>query len=382
MTAPSVLFLSPGIRPGSGGVADYCVHLSRALAAHGVECHLASWNEEAGDASAERTLFLSERHGTSVHEKTERLRVYLQRHSIEWVSLQFVNFGFARRGLIHGLAPALAPVLNGKRVHVFLHELWLGANRGAKLREKLWGAWQKRQLLQLLAALQPEAVCTNIELYQRQLARAGVDATVLPIFGNIPVSSTRADEFLMRQLNHAPTKGTRADHFCVGLFGAIYPDWPFHRVIPQVLQHAGNRQTVFVLFGRNGDTGAFCEYIASFPRAQVLVLGPLEPDTIDHVMNSMDLALASTPAEGIFKSGSAISFLERGVPTVAVHRGLENTNPPDEPSHPHLILADENLPRKLAARPRTEQRAQSLLPEVTQRYLDLFRSPVPTPDLA
>ncbi|MEO5720558.1 MAG: hypothetical protein ABIR71_03690 [Chthoniobacterales bacterium] len=373
MSASSVLFLAPGIRPGSGGVADYCVHLSAALTKTGVGCHLASWNETKGDDNRARVLYLHENSESTSRTKAATLRAYLERHQIQWVSLQFVNFGFAERGLIYGLASALAGAFQGRRCHLFLHELWLGAHRGARLRERLLGSFQKRQLLHLLETLRPAAVWTSNDLYQKQLAREGVETEVLPIFGNIPISTLRLDDFILRQLEVSQPARKREDYFLVGLFGTINRAWPFRDVIPRLLPCAGQRRVAFILFGRSGEADAFREYVAGLRGVQVLSLGPLEVETIDQVINSMDVALTSTPAEGIFKSGSAVAFLERGVPTIAVHRGLDDLVPPAESAHPSLLLADDKLERNLA-KAATTRRSESFQPAVVQRYLELFRT--------
>jgi hypothetical protein len=360
-------------------VADYCRRLSEVLAGGGFACHLASWNEKDAGMGVpggvdERTLFLGD--GASTREKTARLRSYLDHCQPAWVSLQFVNFGFARRGIITGLAAELRHAVGVRRCHIFLHELWVGAHQGAGVREKVLGAVQKRQLLHLLAVLQPEALWTSNELYQRQLADAGVPAAVVPIFGNIPLSDARMDAAILRQLRDSPTAGDREKYLFVGLFGSIDCAWAFRRVVPRLQQFAGTRTLAFVFFGRNGDCRALQAYFDSLPRTEWLSLGEMGAEEIDRVMNSMDLALATTPGEGIFKSGSAVAFLERGVPTVALSRGLVNSSSPGN-SHPSLVLADDNLERNLTAASAARHR-QALLPSVAQRYIDLFNSPAGT----
>ncbi len=380
MPAPSVLFLASSLRPGSGGVADYCARLCEFLAERGMECHLASWNESRdevgrpGSGLMRDALFLAGGEtGADPSRKGAALRSYLEHHAIEWVSLQFVNFGFAKRGLSRDLPAVFAQAFQGRRCHVFLHELWLGAHRGARLRERWLGHLQKRQLLALLERLRPEEVWTSIELYRRQLAREKVMATALPIFGTVPISTARSDTSLLEKLGSPEQKKTRADYFLVGLFGTIPRDWPFRLLFPRLRRLAGTRRLAFILFGKNGDAEAFRDHIASLPEVALLSLGALDEAAVDATMNSMDLALATTPAEGIFKSSSAVAFLERGVPTIAIHRGLEAAAPPAESGHPSLFLLDDELEKKLAAAAMVRLQ-KSFLPEVGERYLELFHS--------
>lgn len=367
----SVLFLAPGICPASGGVADYCRLLAGALADYGVECHLASWSESEGTVRAESvagTLFLHEA-GSSVASKAARLRGYLDEHDIDWVSVQFVNFGFGKRGLIPGLASALARTVQQRRVHLFLHELWVRDHRGTNWRHRLLGAWQKRQLLRLVKALQPEQVWTSIDFYVRQLARDGVHASAVPIFGNIPVTTARADDWIMQRLGG----GSREDHWFVGLFGTIDRGWPFDAVVPRMLSLSGEKKVVFVLFGKNGDVDRFVRYVRSLPGAELISLGPLDEETVDRVINSMDVALVTTPAGGVFKSSSAVAFLERGVPTVALWRDLEPGAVMTQ-HHPSLVLADEHLGVNLA-RTAGMRKTTPLLPSVAHHYAELFSAP-------
>lgn len=372
---PTVVFLAPTIRSGSGGVADYCQRLREVLVGEGFACHLASWNEKGGgedapDASGMQDLFLGD--AASAREKCARLGLYLDRCQAGWISLQFVNFGFARRGIIPGLAAGLRAAVGARRCQIFLHELWVGAHRRAGTREKVLGAVQKRQLLHLLATLRPEALWTSNDFYQRQLAEAGVDAEVVPIFGNFPLTEKRMDAAILRQLKNSPALGDRGKYLLVGLFGSIDCEWPFRTVVPRLQRFAGSRTLAFIFFGRNGDCRALQTYFDSLPRTEWLSLGELSADEVDSVMNSMDLAVATTPAEGISKSGSAVAFLERGLPTVALASNPGMSNAPGT-SRPNLVLADDDLERNLA-RIGSERNRQALLPSVAQRYIQLFRS--------
>lgn len=370
MSAQSVLFLAPEILPGAGGVADYCGQLAAALTPLGFDCHLASWNETAaqiGDLGFPSVALHTA--GATHLDKSRKLRRYLDDSAIEWVSLQFVNFGFAKRGLIGGLGKSLRGAIQDRPCHIFLHELWLGAHRGARLREKAWGYVQKLQTLRLIEHLEPRAVWTSIHYYRRLLAHEGVACEVLPIFGNIPISQERADAWILQQCKDAPEP--RENYLLIGLFGTLHRAWPFQAVIPRIMAWAGQRRVVFVLFGRNGETAEFRGYIDSLSRAELLSLGSLQTEAIDRVMNSMDLALATTPAEGLGKSGSAVAFLERGVPTIAVKGDLE-IDDVEGAEHPCLVLLDDHLEQRLDALRALPRPHRPILPPVAERYRELF----------
>ncbi|MEP6821110.1 MAG: hypothetical protein ABI946_02045 [Chthoniobacterales bacterium] len=178
----------------------------------------------------------------------------------------------------------------------------------------------------------------------------------------------------MQQLSGNPAVSQRGEYLLVGLFGSLVKEWPFQEVLPRILQLAQHRRVVFILFGRNGDLTNFRIYVDSLPKAELLVLGELGETVIDQVMNSMDLALATAPAEGIFKSSSALAFLERGVPTVALQRGLGPSSVAETSSHPSLLRSNEELGKNLEAL-RATRSLQPLLPRVAQHYLDLLGCP-------
>ena len=203
------------------------------------------------------------------------------------------------------------------------------------------------------------------------MAAEGVAARVVPVFGMIPFSHERVDGWIISQLRGQPEAGRRGDYLLVGLFGSLARGWPYRKVLPRLAAFAADRKMAVILFGRNGESGAFCDYVNSLAQAEVLSLGPLDPMAVDRVMNSMDVALAVTPAEGIFKSSSAVAFLERGVPTVAVHRGLERAGPPAAPAHPSLLLTGDDLEEKLAAFGPT-RRIEPILPVVAPLYQQMF----------
>src|SRR5271168_574276 len=72
---------------------------------------------------------------TSWTERITTANEWLNSFNPDWVSLQFVSYAFHPKGLVHGLARKMAPLLAGRRLHIMFHEIWL-------CREQGWG-WKK-----------------------------------------------------------------------------------------------------------------------------------------------------------------------------------------------------------------------------------------------
>jgi len=381
-----VLFLAPAIQAGSGGVADYSRRLAHELSSPGLECHLASWTEEKMPCGPETEgigeLYLG-RAGAAPREKCLMLAEYISRLKIDWVSLQFVSYGFQPRGLVGNLGRAIEPLADLCKWHVFFHELWLGEQHGATAYESAIGWLQKRQILRLLDRLRPAGVWTNVGYYQRRLAEQNVPSSTVPIFGNFPFTEGREDDWLTGLANEATGNHLqREQYYFAGIFGTVYPIWPFQRVIPPLAKRAKgmSRTLVLVFFGKNRCEPETISQMKSLPDAAILNLGELDAARVDRVMRTMDVALTTTPSEAVFKSGGAVAFLERGIPTIAVPGMLEGNQKQVIEDHPCLIIADADFEQNLD-RAGEKRQPQSLLPAVAECYRKLFLEQLSTAGL-
>src|SRR5207244_3804373 len=84
----------------------------------------------------------------------------------DWVSLQFVPFGFHPRGLPLGLGRKLSSINSAKPWHIMFHELWLGLGEGSSVKHRVWGELQRWLILDLIHRLRPKIVHTNAEAYR------------------------------------------------------------------------------------------------------------------------------------------------------------------------------------------------------------------------
>ena len=199
--------------------------------------------------------------GAPWSERGARVTEFLRRRRPDWVSFHFVPYSFSPRGLFPGMTSALAEGFRGFRLHMMMHELWVGMHEGAPLKQQLLRPFQRHRVLQCLRELNPELVTTSIETYRQILRVHGVEATLLPMFGNIGLRDRMPGaNFRDLLLNCSGRSVERLEEaYVCGLFGGVLPQyWPGPRVwkhLARSIERLGKRP-LLVSFGRSGLTDA------------------------------------------------------------------------------------------------------------------------------
>jgi hypothetical protein len=304
-----ILFLADSIQPGESGVGDYSLQLCASLQALQVDAVV----DCIGAPNSSLRASLAER---------------VRQAQPDWVSIQFVPYAYAHRGLV-GRDTLPWRHLRGRiGTHLMFHELWIGAHLEASLRDRAMGALQRKGIQSFVSRLRPGVVhCTN-RLYSAMLQRVGIQNDVLPLFGNIPVTPVGPDPYaeVLARLNHG---AKRSGTIVAALFGSIYPSenlftamkWLQDRSLRQgkrlllvSLGHSPLAETTFQALG------------AGFPESSkpsFLVKGRLNAIALSPWIRSADCALATTPFNIIEKSGSAVAFVEHGVPVIVMDAGAD-----------------------------------------------------------
>src|SRR5690606_11690946 len=132
----------------------------------------------------------------------------------EWISLQYVPFSFQKKGLPFGFAKQLINLATNKKWHIMFHELWVGMNREASLKFKLWGTLQEKIINDTILLLNPALINTQSRLQQSHLEEMGHQIDLLPLFSNFEVLSKKQNR-----------NGDETLRFLV--FGSIHPGAPF-----------------------------------------------------------------------------------------------------------------------------------------------------------
>lgn len=320
-------------------MGDYTRRLAGFLRERGHAVCMASLHETPGCLKAsdddERVLRL--RDGLPWKKRADQLRCFLQSHQPDRASLQYVPYGFHKKGLPFALPARLASLVPVAGWHVMFHELWIGITRSSPWRHKLTGCFQRGIARNLVRRLKPISVHTSNPLYLDLLHNAGIRAKRLPLFGAIALDSSQRGWILDRLEEEGITASNRKQWFLAGMFGSCYPDFPFERQLLRVSKKASESGKNLALFGIGGGVGTGVEWEKRarelLPDLVVRHFGRQEEARVSAFLQILDLAMPSTPAEFLGKSSAAASMALHG----AV---LDMTYCVDMPEYQHLHLAD------------------------------------------
>jgi glycosyltransferase involved in cell wall biosynthesis len=287
-------------------------------------------------------------------------RRWLEEFAPDFVSLQFVCYGFHPRGFVGRVAPHLRAILHGWPLHVFMHELWLGEQCRAPWKERLLGWVQRRGALSLLGALDVRSTHTSNPAYVEVLHRRGLPARLLPLFGALPLPS-----------REPALPGGR---FVFAFFGTLHPVWPPEPLLgalrtlgrPVTLAHVGHIGSGAALWERLER-----EYRDAFTFTR---LDEMPPQQIADFFATAHFGIATTPWELIGKSGTTAAMLDAGLPVIVNRDDVHYPGMLEIPADPLLLRMQPDLPARLVE---TQRRAPKLhVAETAARFLTDWESVV------
>lgn len=324
----SIDFLIPETAPGIGGVGDYARQLAGHLNDRGWAARSVPWSVSDEPPPV----------GPEVVPEPA------------WVSWQFVCYAYARGVWMLPLVRRLRRRYPTAHLHLMVHELWPGTTRRAGPLERLTSACRARQLRVMVHRLNVRVIHTQIEFHRAWLRRWAIEASLLPLPGNIPIAAP-ADRPVLPS-----SPGEAADHrrwVTLGFFGSTYPNLapgPFLQTIVEALRARSARPALY-FFGRNQAPAIFEKWVqaASACGVPCHALGALSPERVSQAIQELDYGVATTPAEALGKSGSAMALLEHGLPLIAQNGDILPPTLDCQPeSWDNVILVGNDLPARLA----------------------------------
>ena len=347
--------LCNGIQPGCDGVGDYSRLLSHALSELGHRCQLIAMNDPLVDRETEfisagvdgdvRALRLPMHMSWSKKELAAKSAV--RTFDPDWISLQFVCYGFHQRGLPVGLSGRLIQVIQRRKLHLMFHELWIGEADDYSICERVVGWLQKRIILNMIRSLKPLLIHTTNPVYVGMLAESNVVARELPLFGNVALNPDSGSSWFYEKIRGCGVEidsRSRPSFLIAGCFGTIHPQWSPEAVCEKLKLLADERgqRLLFLAFGKLGASGEGTWDAMSLRcsvRAAFLKLGELTIPQLSYVLQNLDLGVSASAWPLIGKSGTIAAMLDHGLPVIVGrdewHRRRGST--PDPTPHPLIF---------------------------------------------
>jgi len=321
----NILFICSSLEPGKDGVGDYTRKLACALINKGYNTGIIALNDRRMDGNMWRGQQISDNTAVNVLRLSEsfswdkRLTIakkLLADFKPDWISLQYVPFGFNLKGLPFNLAKKLKQLAGNNRWEVMFHEL--AVNRDESFKFKIWSLLQVKIIRDLLAKLQPLVIHTNTELYKYRIKEMGFEATVLPLFSNI--SNTTKNEEEIFNANIPTFISAHRDDYIVGtLFGSFdFKRWNMRSLLNKFTYKFSKKRIAIVSLGRMPTGQDYWELLKkNYPQVDFISLGEQSAEFISYwLLNYTDFGILTTLPELSGKSGSFMAFKEHGVPVV------------------------------------------------------------------
>jgi hypothetical protein len=317
-----ILFLCSCLEPGRDGVGDYTRRLAAEIIRQGHSAEIISLNDKyISDKLSNNQLcegielpVLRLPSSWAMKTRFKQAKDYVDNFDPDWLSLQFVIFGFNHKGLPFGLNNRLALLGAGRRWHIMFHELWVGMEIQSSKKHALLGRIQQLIIKSLISTLKPHIIHTHTELYQQKLKKWGYDAKSLPLFSNIPkiFNNDKKPDITQSFLTNSSVN--------LILFGNIHPNAPVEDFANDAAIFAAKNKIEIdlTIIGRCGkDQERWADKWAA-AGLKVNVLGEQSIDNVSKLLGTATMGISTTPAALIGKSGSVAAMLEHGLPIICV----------------------------------------------------------------
>lgn len=320
-----IIFLCGSLEPGRDGVGDYTRRLTGELLR---QKHQASINA-LQDNYIEGVLYEKQEQdntevsvirlgkGVSAKKKCDEVSKFVNNLNPDWLSLQYVPFSYQKNGLPFFLGKYLKKIGAGRKWHIMFHELWVGMDKEAPWKHKIWGKGQAYIVRKIIEQLNPVISHTQTPLYKMQLDRIGHEVSLLPLFGNIPVHFSKNG-----------SKEGQTISFVV--FGQIQPGAPIEQFAKELRDYGQDiqKEIQFIFIGHNGKELKNWVEICIKANFRTILYGEQDVNRISKVLSEADWGITSTPSFQLEKSGTVAAMIEHDLPIYCVARPWNTTKVP------------------------------------------------------
>ncbi len=379
-----IVFICASLEAGRDGVGDYTLRLAQACAARGHPCLVLAIHDPHLHGRARLALGPVEgaRWPASLPwtVRIQEVDTAIREFAPDWISWQFVAYGFADQGVTPFALTLLANRTREYISHVMLHELWIGWEQGSSARERLVGWRQRRALLGWLQHLAPAAIATSNPTYEGELIRLGFPSSILELFGNVPIDEPAQPATLARFLEDPAAMESMQPPLVGVTFGTLHRQWEPAATVEWLLAAAArhHRPPALVAIGRMGPHHG--PILAAFANAGIAITrtGEVDAPTVSQLLRNADFGIAPHPWALIGKSGAAAAMLEHGLPVLVPRddwvprHAATGAAPASDPLLARLAFLDAVETDRWLARRRAPR---ARLEEITGTFLQSLSTP-------
>ena len=284
-------------------------------------------------------------------DREREVKAFLRDFRADWTSLHFVPFGFHPRGVPLAWPRRFLKIVEGSRVHIMFHELWIGISEDSTLKQRAIGLLQRKCIQWMVRRLAPGLVWTNTAAYSAMLKQSHIESAPITMFGHVPIETQPG------QLPELPDDG----ELNVVIFGALHPQWPpepLFKYLKQAVERL-RRKLRLISIGNIGPGGPLWSTLAErYPEVLFLKLGMRPTSELVACFNRCHFGVSTTPFGLIGKSSSVHSMLEHGLPVIVNRLETQSSSGTAASSDPQLIICDEKLPQVIVTLPRWPKKSR------------------------
>jgi hypothetical protein len=300
------------------------------------------------------------------------------------VSLQFVCYGFHRKGIVYRELWWLPILLKNYRLHLMFHELWVGHGVFSTPKNNIVGAIQRLFIRILVKIIRPSVVDTSNEFYRRSLLGIGVKSGILPMFGAIPVAPAKGTPWIFADIraNGGPDLSRdRSGYWLSGIFGHILDHWPAEKLFDKLSNWAAaaGRHVIVAMVGVTSTHKAALRqrWAGQFPSIHFIDAGPRSPREVSEFFSALDFGVTSHPFYTLGKSSSVAAMLEHGLPVISDWGDIAPGITPVSTPLSRLIWQDDRQLRDRLLSPSLRVACVDMADRVTGMMLERFDSQEP-----
>lgn len=326
-----ILFICSSLEPGLDGVGDYTRLLAAELIKFGHFVAVLSINDKhvSGQFNGVQlsgktdVSVLRLPSSENIKQRLQTAKKYIDDFDPDWLSLQFVIFGYHPKGLPFGMGRQLAFIGGERRWHIMFHEIWQGESKSDTLKQRIIGAIQKQIVKGIAKNVKATHYTTSNNYYCGVLFKNNINAVQQHVFSNIP----KGKQSGRKLVNRLPLEvlNNRGDYIIGSFFGSMHLDESFF-IAFEKLQHLvkqAGKKLVVTHIGNADQAKKLLEYLGTSADNYFVAFEYQSGQDIADYFCHIEIGLSTNPKILVEKSGSVAAMLNNGLPVVLLRKGFE-----------------------------------------------------------